>query len=261
MLRLQASDMALISRFSGRDQQVALALVSRGMPVNDDTVWGIRRFWMQNDGDPARLGALAELWARGADVTEGNATLLMWYMELLPDHAMQIWKKIRERIRERKFGSQREILSALKGDGDDEVSRFLQAHALAGRPAKGGLDPSMLLAPAWWPVDDEGEEPVMARVSLSCESRDGRQAWWMTFEMEGNTLGRVKGDIMTNGHALSVNIRLRDEDAADRVRDALPSLKEELSKVPTPLQYIGVGVLEGADRGSPASAQTLDMEF
>jgi hypothetical protein len=261
MLRLQAADMALISRFTGRDQQVALALVSRGMPVNDETMWNLRRCWMRSEGDPARLGALAELWARGADMTDSNVALMMWYMELTPEHAMQIWKRLRERLRERRFASQRDMLSALKEEGDEEALRFLQAHALAGRPARGGLDPSMLLAPAWWPVDGDEDTPVMARVSLSCERKDGRQAWWMAFEMEGNSLGCVKGDIMTNGRALSANIRLADEKSAGRVRDALPALREDLSKILVPMQYIGVGVSKGEDRRDGASFQALDMEL
>jgi hypothetical protein len=259
MLRLQQAEMALVSRFTGRDQQIACALVSRGMPVSDETVWGLRRYWMQNNTDPARLGALAELWARGADLTETNVALMLWYMELLPENAMRIWEKIRERLRERKFRSPKEILSAIRSDDDDDVSRFLQAHALAGKPARRGLDPAMLLAPAWWPVEDDSGEPVMARVSFSGENQDGRQVWWIAFELEGNTLSRVNGDILTNGKAISANIRLVDEEKANRVRGAIPSLVEEMSQIAIPLQHIGVGVSKQENRPS-ASTHRLDME-
>ncbi|MDR1943530.1 MAG: flagellar hook-length control protein FliK, partial [Synergistaceae bacterium] len=155
MLRLQQTDLAVLSRFSGRDQQIAQALLTRGLPVNDDVIWTLRQQWMQNGGNPSKLGVLAELWARGAAMTEGNVALLVWYMELSPDRAMQIWKKIKDRLHSRKFNSPRELLEALRNEGDEDVRDFLRAHALAGKPARRGLDPAMLLAPAWWPLDDD----------------------------------------------------------------------------------------------------------
>jgi hypothetical protein len=262
MLRLQQSDMAVLARFAGRDQGVAMALLSRGMQVDDDTVLELRRQWAKSGGDPARLSALAELMARGADMTEHNASILVWYMGLVPEEAARIWKKIRERLRNRKFSSPKELLEALRDDGDEEEKRFLGAHALAGRPARAGIDPAQLFAHTWWPVNKDLGKPLMARVAFSREKLDDRQVWRSRFEFEGHSLGFVEGDVMTNGRALSASIRLDGEKHAECVRDALPKLKEELEGLPLSLQYIGVGVCaHSGAKSEPDKQYGLDMEI
>jgi hypothetical protein len=259
MLRLQQADMAVLARFQGRDQQIAQSLLSRGLPVNDEVIWTLRQQWMQNGGNPSSLGVLAELWARGAAMTEANAALLAWYIELSPGAAMRIWKRIQDRLHSRKFGSPRELLAALEDDGDEDVRNFLKAHALAGKPAKQGLDPAMLLAPAWWPVDGGEEEPVMAKVSFSSGKAGGRQVWWVSFEMEGSALGPILGDVMTNSKSLSVNIRLEDTSKIQTVMENLPALRDDLSEIPLALQHLGVGALL-RDEPYEAQKQGLDME-
>ncbi|MDR3322377.1 MAG: hypothetical protein LBS93_08005 [Synergistaceae bacterium] len=260
MMRLQQADLAVLSRFAGRDQQIALALLTRGLPVKDEVIWTLRQQWMQGGGsDQGKLGVLAELWARGAPMTEGNVALLAWYMELSPDVAMRIWKKIRERLRARKFSSPREFLDAIKDDGDEDVRNFLKAHVLAGKPARGGLDPAMLLAPAWWPVDDGESEPMMAKVSFSSDERADRQIWWVSFEIEGNSIGAVMGNVVTNSKAISVNIRLENEAKVPIVRENLPSLRDDLSELPLTLQHLGVGALDREERYG-SSKHGLDME-
>jgi hypothetical protein len=220
----------------------------------------MRQQWMQSGGDPSKLGAMVELWARGAAVTENNAALLSWYMELLPGQAFLIWKKIRERLHERKYNSPRDLLNAVRDIGDEDVRRFLHAHALAGKPARRGIDPSLLLAPAWWPAgEDDGGRSMMARVSISSEELGGRQVWWLAFEMEGDSIGQVFGDVMTNGRALSVNLKLKDESRLGLVRDNLPELREDLSEVPLMLQYLGASVFRQGESDS-AARQGLDLE-
>jgi hypothetical protein len=258
-LRLRQADMAVLAKFTGRDQQIAFALLSRGLPVNHEVIWGLRQQWMQNGADPLKLGAMIELWARGAAMSESNVELLSWYMGLLPEQVSVIWRKIRDRMHGRKFSSPRELLDAIRGD-DDEVDKFLSAHALAGKPARGGIDPAALLAQAWWPAGgDETGDAMMASVSLSSEELDGRRVWWLSFDMEGDSLGRVFGDVMTNGRALSVNLRLKNASRLDLVRNKLPELREELSEVPLVLQYLGVGVSKEGGFDA-AMRQSLDLE-
>jgi hypothetical protein len=259
VLKLQQADLAMLGRFSGRDQQIALALLSRGLPANDEVLWTLRQQWMLNGGDPSKLGVLAELWARGAAMTEANVALLAWYMELSPAKVMQIWKKIQDRLHMRKFTSPRELLEALKDDDDEDVRNFLKAHSLAGKPAKSGLDPAMLLAPAWWPVDGDTDEPVMAKVSFSMDERGDRQVWWVSFEMDGNSIGPVLGDVMTNSKALSVNIRLENEAKIPVVAMNLQALRDELSEIPLALQHLGVGAFVRGERNG-STKQGLDME-
>jgi hypothetical protein len=259
MLRLQQSDMAVLAHFTGRDREVALALLGRGMPLDDETVQTLRRAWIQNGGDPAKLGAAAELLARGVELTFDNITLLAWYMELTRERVASIWKKIRERLREKKYSSPRDLVGALQEDEDEQVRRFLRAHALVGRPAKDGLEPTMMLASAWWPVSDDENSPVMARVSFSQESSRGRRVWWLAFEFAGRLLGTVAGDVVSDEKALSVNIRLGDERAASVVRGYLPALREALGGSSLRVQHVGVGVAARPDAGETPK-NGLDME-
>ena len=258
-LRLRHADMTMLARFSGSDKNVAVAFLSRGMPVNEEHVAELRRLWMKSGGDPSRLGALAELWARGAAMTDRNADLLVWYMGLPGEYVARIWKRIRERLRGGKFSSPKELLAALREGDDEEAENFLAAHALAGRPAKGGLDPASLLAPAWWPVD-AGEEPAMARVAFAHEIHDERGVWRVSFDYEGRSLGPVHGGLLANDRAMSVSIKLEKETGAECVRRSLPDLRRELSSVPLILQYLGVGTAAKGDE--PAEDYySLDMEI
>ena len=264
MLRLRQADMAVLERFSGRDRQIAMTLLSRGLPVKDEVIWSLRQLWMQSGGDPAKLGTLAELWARQAAATPENVALLSWYLELSPARALAIWKRIRERLRAAGEAGRRtpaSLLAALRagedGQEDGETSRFLAAHALAGKPARDGLDPSMLMVPSRWP-DEDGEER-MARVTVSTDERNGRKIWWLSFEMEGSGIGAVIGDVMTNGRALSVSLKLKDHARVSYVRGALSALKEELDEIPLPLQHLGVGEYR-PDESRSGSARSLDME-
>lgn len=265
-LRLQQMDMAVLERFTGRDRQIAMALLSRGLPVKDEVLWSLRQYWLQSGGDPAKLGTLVELWARQIAPNPENVTLLSWYMELSPSRVMQIWKKIRERLHNTQARAHRtpaSLLAALQegdeGEPDDEVSKFLKAHSLAGKPTRGGLDPSLLMAPAWWPVGEGDDEAGTARVTITTEELKGRKIWWLSFELEGSRIGAVLGDVMTNGRALSVSLKLKDGAQLPYVRAALPALKEDLEEIPLPIQHLGVGEYNPDDsRGTPA--RSLDME-
>jgi hypothetical protein len=259
VLRLRQADMTVLARFAGKDQGVALALISRGLPVDDASVRALRRLWMKFGGENSELGALTELWARGAETTERNISLLVWYMGLSPEETARIWKKIGKRLRREKFASPKELIASLLDGEDDEICRFLGAHALAGRPARRGFDPASLLIPAWWPVNDGGE-PMRARVAFSGERIDERRVWRSTFEFEGRFLGPVRGDVMTNGKALSASIMLEDETKTEPVRDSLPKLRRELDAMPLVLQYLGAGSAARGDT-EPEERRGLDMEI
>lgn len=259
-LKLQSSDMQVLSRFSGRDQQIAFSLLSRGLPVNDQTLLPLRQAWLSSGGDPNKLGVMAELWARGLQMTDANISLFSWYMGLTPEQASQIWKRIKEKMDSRRYDSPADLLEALRDEGDDEeMSRFMKAHAMAGKPARRGLDPTLLLAPAWWPVSD-GDSGGMARVSISYEEERGVRVSWMNFEMECDYLDLVRGDAMTNERAISANIRMRREDRIPEVEAALPELREELSSLSLPIQRLAVGPLRDDKSYSRTETVGLDME-
>ena len=258
-LRLQHSDTAMLARFSGRDQQVASALFSRGMPVDEESVAELRRQWLAHGGDPAKLGAMAELWARGAEPTEANIGLLAWYMALSPEEAARIWKKIRTRLRGKKASSPKGLLSALKNGGDAEVARFLASHAIAGRKAREGIDPAALLAPAWWPMNQD-DEPKRARVAFSGEHHGERRVWRCAFGFEGSSLGPVNGDVVSNGMYVSIYIRLETENSADHVRAGFERLRKELAEIPLNIQYLGASVAR-RDETATDERRGLDMEI
>jgi hypothetical protein len=96
-------------------------------------------------------------------------------------------------------------------------------------------------------------------VAFSRESRNSREVWRTAFDFEGLSLGLVQGDVITNARAMSVSIRLDGEQRADRVRKALPRLREELASVPMILQYLGVGSSIRDDGES--ERRGLDMEI
>lgn len=256
-LRLQQSDLAVVAKFTGKDQQIALALLGRGLPVKEEIIWGLRQQWMQLGGDPSKLGAAAELWARGAPINSQNVELLSWYMQLSPNEAAEIWKKIRDRLRDKKAATPEEMLKNLKNSEDPDILRFLKAHSLVGKPMRQGLDPSMLLAPAWWPVGEEEGKLMMARVAVSNDSHKDRSAWWVVFDVEGQHLGHVNGDVMTNGQALSINLRLETALAAGIIQLNLNELRKDLEEVSLATQHIGVGVIR---RKWGGTGQGVDME-
>jgi hypothetical protein len=214
---------------------------------------------MQSGRDESKLGAMTELWARGAPLTEANVSLLSWYMEMSAGDALKIWKRIRDKLRSRKFSSPKEILAALR-DGDDEARDFLRAHSFAGKPARAGIDPRTLLASAGWPAEDEDDAPMMAKLSFSSErdAHGGREMWWVSFEMEGGAIGAVLGDLMANRSAVSVNIRTESERQGDLVRERLPELRDELEALPLRLQHLGVSVHREERFSAPDHG--LDME-
>jgi hypothetical protein len=261
MLRLRSEDLAALTRFSGNDRGVDAALLSRGLPVDEGTVSELRRALARVGSDGARLGALAELWARGAEMNERNLSLMLWYMELLPEDALRIWKKIRARVRKGKFSSPRELIASLRDGGDDEAGRFLAAHALTGRPAREGIDPDAPLAPAWWPAEDGGGEPVMARVSFSRAASGGREIWRSAFSFSGKFLGPVEGEVITDGRSLSARIGVDDESKVTALREALPKLREELEKIPLRLQHLGVDAARRKNRIERDAMLGLDMEL
>ena len=240
VLRLQQSDLAVIARFTGKDQQIALALLTRGLPIKEEVVWQLRQLWMQSSGNPDKLGALVELWARGLPSTPENIELMLWYMQLSPDEAAIMWKKIKKRFKEA-TGTPFEKLKFLKeGQDNGEIARFIKAHALAGKSVRDGVDPTMLLAPSWWPVGD-GEAPTMARVAISNESVGDRESWWVAFDMEGRTLGEVEGDAMTNGLSLAINLRMESASKEEVVRNKIDVLHESLQSLTLAIQHVGVG--------------------
>jgi hypothetical protein len=205
---------------------------------------------------------MAELWARGAELTETNISLLAWYMALTPEETARIWKKIHARLRgmcRKKASSPRGLLSVLKDGGDTEVARFLASHAIAGRKARDGIDPAALLAPAWWPMNSDGE-PKRARVAFSGEHRGERRIWRCAFFFDGSSLGPVNGDVVSNGTSVSVNIRLETEKSAETVRAGLDGLREELAEIPLNIQYLGASVAP-PDETAADGRRGLDMEI
>jgi len=259
LLRLTREEMALISAFAGKERTLAAALLGRGLPISDDVLRSIRQGWAGQSWDSRSLGSLIELWARGAPLSGENVSLLSWYMELAPQEVASLWGEIRERLRafrERNSGRPEELLKDLRS-GSDDSARFLKAHALASRPAREGIDPASLLAPAWWPLGEEEGRPLLARVNASEAGREERRAWRVGFEMEGRSLGPVAGEILTDRRALTVDLMAERPEALRSLRAHLGELAAQLEEIALPLQHLAVGPIRPR-RESPE--RRVDLE-
>jgi hypothetical protein len=229
------------------------------MPLDEVTVLELRRQWIKSGGEAVKLSALSELLARDIPFTGQNVSILVWYMGLGREDAARIWKKIRERLKNMKHLPRKELLEALRGDSDEEVRTFVKAHALAGRPARDGIDPAVLTLRPWWPVGDSSGQ-VMVRVAFSFKRQEDRGVWRSSFVFDGSFLGPVEGSVISNGRAMSVSFRLESEAGAEAVRNAEPQLRRELEGIPLALQYVGV-VTGSRNEPQIERRYSLDMEI
>jgi len=254
VLRLSESELSFISRLPMADREMAMALLSRGMPLSDEVMHAVRESWRRMGSKPEQLGPILELWARDLPMTSGNVQILSWYMGLNGAAAGSIWARIRESLKERSRKGENPVdaLRGMKeGEGreDEDVSRFLKGHSMMLRAPRGGVDPALLSAPLW-PVAEDAPH-IMARVFLG-RAQDGkddkngseRKYWQVGFGVEGSRLGFIGGDVESDGRSYILNIFAEQLATCELIKRKRHAIKKELEGIPLALQFIGISQIE-----------------
>ena len=242
-LRLSESDYALLSKFGeGMEREIATALLARGMPVTSEMINWVRMAWRLAGERMETLGSVLELWARDIPPTAANIQIISWYLALDRKEISRNWNKVRQTFRERlsKGGSP---ISALRNlsEGDDDVAMFLRGHSMLSKSLKHGIDPSAMAAAAWVAGDDD--DPLIARIWVSSDRdyNEGARAWWqVSFEIEGEAIGTVSGEVESDSLSYVVALRAENENTFQMLRFRRDALRRELEDIPMSLQYIGV---------------------
>ncbi|HPE66243.1 MAG TPA: hypothetical protein PK849_08700 [Synergistales bacterium] len=239
VLRLSDAEQALLGKLSSGDKEVASALIARGLSLDPKALASIRAAWNGMGQQPGQLAPLAELWARGLPMTSANVQVLSWYLSLDEQKTSSLWKRTRDELRERlaRGDDPRKALRSLLGK-DDDIAAFLRGHGLLSSPSREGVDPS-LLAGAFLPAGDDAQ-PLNARIATSAFKRGEKSFWSVSFEMEGDRLGLVAGDVETDGRSLSVVLKAEQEASFEELRRRRHILRHELEEIPLSLQNVAV---------------------
>ncbi len=252
MLRLQESDLALLGRMSPQDRELAEALLSRGLPLSKDVLSSLHGAWRRLGGKEERLGPMVELWARHLPLTEENVRVLAWYAGLGHEEVRSHWRRLREQLRNPENAREGTIRGRL---GDKELRDFATATGLLATPAREGVNPA-LLAPVRWPLDED--EPLPAKVSAQVEETRHGKIYRVAFEMEGEALGTVGGEVTSDGVQLAVTLRPEEPMMAVLLRRRLPELEKELEG--GVLHLVRAGVAGPRTGKAPERLRRVDLE-
>lgn len=257
VLRLSEKDFALLSKFvEGGEREVATALLSRGMPVTGEMISYVRMMWRKAGEEGEKLGSILELWARELPMTPGNMQILSWYMSLDKKELMKIWNKVRTAFKERLKNGE-DPISALKNlmDGDDDVADFLKGHSMLSKPLKHGVDITGMAAAGW--LVGEEDDPLMAKIWVSADDSQLRSWWRVGFELDGQTLDTISGEVESDAQSYVVGLRAEDEGAYQTLRIRRDALRRELEDIPMSLQYISVNK---GKRASRTPSRSIDIK-
>lgn len=260
ILRLSEDDFALLSKFGeGMEREIATALLARGMPVTSEMINWVRMAWRLSGEKAETLSSVLEIWSRDLPMTPANIQIISWYLALEKNRISRIWNQVRLSFKERVNNGQSPI-NALKSllEGEDDVAMFLKGHALLSKSIKHGIDASAMGASVW-PVGDD-ENPLLAKIWVSRDhsANEGARSWWqVSFEMEGNVIYMVSGEVESDSVSYVVGLRTEDESTFQLLRFIRGALRRELEDIPMSLQYIGVNL---GKRTSKIANRSLDIK-
>jgi len=245
ILRLSEDDFALLSKFGeGMEREVATALLARGMPVTSELINLVRIAWRLSGEKAEAISSILELWARDLPMTAANVQIISWYLALERKNISRMWREVQLSFKERvnKGASPIDALKSLL-EGEDDVAMFLKGHSMLSKPLKYGTDASSMGASVW-PVGDN-ENPLFARIWVSSDhsANEGARSWQqVSFEMEGNVIDVVSGEVESDSVSYVVGLRTENESTFQLLRFIRGTLRRELDDIPMPLQYIGVNL-------------------
>ncbi|MCL2767834.1 MAG: hypothetical protein FWE49_03805 [Synergistaceae bacterium] len=243
ILRLSENDFALLSKFGeGIEREIANALLVRGMPLTSEMISWVRMAWRMAGDKTDNLSSILEMWARDLPMTPANIQIISWYLALARKDISKKWNKVRLSFRERVNKGESPV-TALKNlsEGEDDVGMFLKGHSLLSKPLKHDVDTSAMAAVAWAVGDDE--QPLLAKIRISSggSNNETDRAWWQVgFEIEGEALGAVTGEVESDSISYVVGLRAEEENTFQTLRFRRDALRRELEDVPMSLQHIGV---------------------
>ena len=243
ILRLSEDDFALLSKFGeGMEREIAEALLARGMPVTSEMINLVRMAWRLAGERPGDLSSVLELWARDLPMTPANIQIISWYLALERKNIFRMWDELRSSFKAR-INKGESPIDALKNllEGEEDVTKFLKGHLMLSKSLKHGIDASTMTAAAWVVGNDEG--PLLAKIWVSSDRslNKGTRAWWQVcFEMEGNAISTVSGEVESDSLSYVVGLRTDEERTFKLLRFKRDALRRELQDVPMSLQYIGV---------------------
>jgi hypothetical protein len=243
ILRLSENDFALLSKFGeGMEREIATALLARGMPVTSEMISLVRMAWRLAGERADSLSSVLELWARDLPMTPANIAIISWYLALERKNISKIWENIRYAFKER-INKGESPITALKNllEGEGDVAMFLKGHSLLSKSLKHGVDASVMSSVSW--IVGEDENPLHAKIWVSSDhsKKDGERAWrQISFEIKGNVIDTVSGEVESDSLSYVVGLRASDESTYQKLRFKREALRRELEDVPMSLQYIGI---------------------
>ncbi len=241
VLRLSLNELSFLSQIPLRDRELATALLSRGLPLSDEVLLSIKDAWRRLGSNEDQLSSLIELWARDVPMNLENANLLSEYAAMNGEQANEIWNKIRKELKERasKGEDPIKILRDLK-NGEDDISKFLQAQSILMKSPRQDVNPALLAAP-YWPLSDDNNQNITAKIFVGRSVEDDGQKYWQVgFGITGNVLGEVGGLVESDGRGCNLTLNAEKALTCKILEARRRDLRRELDGVGLTVQFIGI---------------------